>query len=747
MQSSPGESDGRRSVSERTRRRIRRIVSGGFCIIILLTITGIYFEFNPTHLMANNVIVYAIVNLNIILLLALILLVLRNLLKLYFERRRGAIGTKFRTKLVTAFVGLALTPSILLFVVANGLINRSIESWFNSQVEGTLKDSQEVVKKVGRESENRILRLVSTLSRQINVSDLSRPADNFTLREFLEEKLHEHRLDALQVMSADQKSSLNVQNEDLPKGLLIRKQTSEQVDKAMSGKIVVERQRIGSGSVVRGVSSLRSGTGKERKLGLLVVSQYLPEDLTRRMEGVVGTYREYKQLEMFGDPLKVSYLITFLLITLLIIFSAIWFGFYLARGITEPIKALAEGTRSVSEGNLDIFVERGGDDEIGYLVDAFNTMTADLKSGKEWQEQTNAELESRRVYMERVLERIGAGVVSLDRRGQVTTLNRAAETMLGVRGDEALGSHYRVVFSPALIEPARELFREIARGSLDRLEAQRPVTVGGRLLTLLINVSVLTDHEGKEAGMVLVFEDLTELLKAQKLAAWREVAQGIAHEIKNPLTPIQLSTQRLRKKYLEKAPDFHSVFQECTSVIINQVKGLMELLNEFSNFARMPEPRPGVCHLHEVIQEAISLYSGHSRSLRFETEFDDRLGTIRADEEQLKRVFINLIDNAIDATTDAGSLKIRTFCDDFQGKVKIEVTDDGPGISKEDRDRLFLPYFTTKRRGTGLGLAIVHRIIADHDGSIEVLDSIPRGATFEIHLPLNGEGIRARQPV
>ena len=315
----------------------------------------------------------------------------------------------------------------------------------------------------------------------------------------------------------------------------------------MGGKIVVEWQQVGSGRVVRAVSALKSGTEKDRKLGLLVVSRYLPNDLMKKIESVIGTYREYKQLEMFVDPLKVSYLITFLLITLLIIFSAIWFGFYLARGITEPIKALAEGTRAVSEGNLDIHIAREGDDEIGYLVDAFNAMTADLKRGKEWLEQSNTELESRRVYMERVLERIDAGVVSLDRRGRVTTINRAAEAMLGIQGADVLGSHYRQVFSPALIEPARELFREIARGRLDRLEAQRPVTVGGRLLTLLISVSVLTGLEGKEAGIVLVFENLTELVKAQKLAAWREVAQGIAHEIKNPLTPIQLSTQRLRK--------------------------------------------------------------------------------------------------------------------------------------------------------------------------------------------------------
>jgi len=719
--------------NERTKTRVRRIILGMVCVIIMLAITGIYFEFNPTHLVANNVIVYALVNLNIILLLAVILLVMRNLLKLYVERRQGTIGAKFRSKLVTAFVGLALAPSILLFVVANGLINRSIESWFSAQVERTLRDSQDVVRRITEETESRLSTLATTLARKVNIADLARPASRAELQSALGVMRREHQIDGLQIISADQKSFLNARNKDAPAGLLLMSLAPERIDKVLSGKNVIERKRLESGKIVRAVTALEAGSGKKRTLGLLVLSRFIPLNLTKKMEKVVGTYREYKQLEMFEDPLKLSYLITFLLITLLIIFSAIWFGFYLARGITEPIQALVEGTRSVAEGNLNTNVKRGGDDEIGYLVDAFNAMTSDLKRGKEWLERSNDELESRRVYMERVLERIGAGVVSLDRRGRVTTINRSAERVLGVKGVNALGSHYRQVFMPPLILQAGR----------DRLDAQRSVTVSGRLLTLLISVSVLTDRDGKELGMVLVFEDLTELLKAQKLAAWREVAQGIAHEIKNPLTPIQLSTQRLRKKYQESSPDFDVIFQECTTVIINQVKGLMELVNEFSRFARMPEPQPRFCNLNTLIRETVALYKGHPKGLGIETDFDERLGQVHVDEEQMKRVFINLIDNAIDAARRGGHLVIRTSRDDFQGMLKIEFSDDGSGISAADRSQLFLPYFTTKRRGTGLGLAIVHRIIADHDGAIEVRERSPHGATFEIRLPLNGKTARS----
>jgi two-component system nitrogen regulation sensor histidine kinase NtrY len=733
--------------NERTKTRVRRIILGMVCVIIMLAITGIYFEFNPTHLVANNVIVYALVNLNIILLLAVILLVMRNLLKLYVERRQGTIGAKFRSKVVTAFVGLALAPSILLFVVANGLINRSIESWFSAQVERTLRDSQDVVRRITEETESRLSTLATTLAGKINIADLARPASRAELQSALGVMRREHQIDGLQIISADQKSFLNARNKDAPAGLLLMSLAPERIDKVLSGKNVIERKRLESGKIVRAVTALEAGSGKKRTLGLLVLSRFIPLNLTKKMEKVVGTYREYKQLEMFEDPLKLSYLITFLLITLLIIFSAIWFGFYLARGITEPIQALVEGTRSVAEGNLNTHVKRGGDDEIGYLVDAFNAMTSDLKRGKEWLERSNDELESRRVYMERVLERIGAGVVSLDRRGRVTTINRSAERVLGVKGVNALGSHYRQVFTASLIEPAREIFREILQAGRDRLDAQRSVTVSGRLLTLLISVSVLTDRDGKELGMVLVFEDLTELLKAQKLAAWREVAQGIAHEIKNPLTPIQLSTQRMRKKYQESSPDFDVIFQECTTVIINQVKGLMELVNEFSRFARMPEPQPRFCNLNTLIRETVALYKGHPKGLGIETDFDERLGQVHVDEEQMKRVFINLIDNAIDAARRGGHLVIRTSRNDFQGMLKIEFSDDGSGISAADRSQLFLPYFTTKRRGTGLGLAIVHRIIADHDGAIEVRERSPHGATFEIRLPLNGETARSRLAV
>jgi two-component system nitrogen regulation sensor histidine kinase NtrY len=730
------------------RARLRRIILGTLCILILLTITGIYFEVNPAHLVANNVIVYALVNVNIILLVALILLVLRNLLKLYFERRQGRLGSKFRTKLVTAFVGLALAPSILLFVVASGLISRSIESWFNSEVEQTLKDSESVVSRTSHEREERLVHLATYLAQKINVSALNQKSSRDKLKKLLTEKLDELQLGGIQLFSTDLRRHLSVRSEKAPNRLLVNSLKSYVIELALNGENVIRHKRLPTGEALRVVKALKAGTAKKPILGLLVLSQHIPSDLAQKMREVVHKYREYQQLELFKDPLKVSYLITFLLITLIVIFSAIWGGFHLARGITEPIMALSEGTRAVAEGNLDIHVEREGDDEIAYLVDAFNAMTADLKRGKEHLEQSNAELEARRVYMERVMERIGGGVVSVDRRGRVTTINRSAERMLGVKAKDALESHYRHVFTPALIDPVRQLFRELAKTRVDRLESQRQVTVGGRLLTLLISLSVLTDRDGKELGMVFVFEDLTELLKVQRLAAWREVAQGIAHEIKNPLTPIQLSTQRLKKKYQERSPDFHEILEESTTVIINQVKGLMELVNEFSRFARMPEPRPRTCDLHDLIRETISLYSGHPKAIRFDTNFDPRMGPLNLDEEQMKRVFINLIENAIDAMPDeGGNLSIKTSQDDFRGSVKIEFSDDGPGISDVDRNKLFLPYFTTKRRGTGLGLAIVHRVIAEHNGTIEVRNNLPHGATFEIRLPMNGGATQTRLAV
>ncbi|NIQ02493.1 MAG: PAS domain-containing protein, partial [Nitrospinaceae bacterium] len=342
-----------------------------------------------------------------------------------------------------------------------------------------------------------------------------------------------------------------------------------------------------------------------------------------------------------------SYYITFLLITLLILFSAIWLGFYMARGITIPIQKLAEGTRRIAQGNLDFRI--GGfktSDEIGMLVDSFNRMTAELNEGRrkiqnahEDLKLTNIELERRRYYIETILENIGAGVISVDKKGRVTTFNKAAGKILNMKAEDVFGASYKDAFDPSFQESVRRMIKQMNEQDREFLEKQMELRVGESNLTLLVNIQVLRDPGRKYLGLVIVFEDLTQMIKAQKISAWKEVAQGIAHEIKNPLTPIQLNTQRLRKKFTEDKKDFGRVFEESIAIISQEVEGMKDLLNEFLRFSRMPTPNPKPTSLHKIIEDISILYADLDKNILIRKNLDPNLTVLNLDAEQIRRVF------------------------------------------------------------------------------------------------------------
>jgi len=417
-----------------------------------------------------------------------------------------------------------------------------------------------------------------------------------------------------------------------------------------------------------------------------------------------------------------------LMVTLLIVFSATWFGFRLAKDITIPIKDLAEATHRIASGDLNFRIQMKAADEIGMLVQSFNQMTGDLQVSR-------SELEQRKKYMEFVLKNVAAGVISIDEKGNVTTINTSAEQMLEIQGETVLEKIFSEVLPKEYVKQIEQLLRELRISGKDSIERQVTVNLEGKSLSLLINLTTLRDEEGKPLGVVAVFDDLTQLIKAQRMAAWREVARRIAHEIKNPLTPIQLSAQRLRKRYLEKLQPDGTVFDECTRTIVKQVEELKGMVNEFSNFARMPASQPTLNQLNDIIQEALVLFQEAHKRIRFEF-ISNTLPIINLDRDQMKRVMINLIKNSLAAIESEGRIKIQTNYDPKLQMVRLEVSDDGCGIQDEDKGRLFEPYFSTKKSGTGLGLAIVNAIISDHNGYIRVRDNKPKGTTFVIELPI-----------
>ena len=505
----------------------------------------------------------------------------------------------------------------------------------------------------------------------------------------------------------------------------------------LGGHEITTVHELDNGDMIQAVVPIRDPEGRA-VAAAMVVGIHVPQRLEARLRGISQAFQEYKQLKLLRQPLKGIYILLFLLMTLVIVFSATWFGLYLARGITEPVQMLAEGTRAVAAGHLDYKVQVRADDELGVLVDSFNRMTGDLASSQTRLQETyrdlqakHQEVEQRRHYTETVLEAVATGVLSLDSAGRITTINGAAERMLGVAGATALGQ----AGSAVLRSP---LHAEIG-ALIQRMNRLREGTLGreGHAVTLLAAATTLKGSAGQYLGMVLVFDDLTELLKAQRLAAWREVAQRIAHEIKNPLTPIQLSAERLRRRLsTNRSPEDKRLLEEATGTIVEEVEALKQLVDEFSRFARMPALQPKETDLGRLLEGVVVLYRESQPGLAIKSSFSPDMPAVDVDPDQIKRAVLNLVDNAVEAVAGTGQVSVETIWMPESRRARIVVADDGHGIPAEDKERLFLPYFSTKANGTGLGLPIVHQIVTDHGGTIWVEDAMPRGTRFVVELPV-----------
>jgi len=747
---------------ERRRRRKRLTLAIALVLVVLTAVQVLVHQLRFSTPLPSNILIFALVNVNAILLLILILLVFRSLFKVYLERRDNILGSRFRVKLVVAFVGLALLPALLLFAVASNLIITSIESWFNVQVEEPLKLSLEIAQAHYKASQENVLAFARSLAQRIAAADLlakrqkswlpnplrlaqqsaaedTLAGDREALKALLLEKLKEYNLASIQVFSKGVKELAQVNGKQYPVGVGFS--YTRVVGPSLRGKVFSLVQSLPEGDLIWGAAPIPSKGGTV--LGAVVVSTFVSDSLLAKAQEVTTGVKEYKQLKLLRSPIKGIYLTLFLMVTLVIIFSAVWVGIHLARGITVPIQQLAEGTRAVAAGNLNFRVQVEAEDEIGILVESFNGMTEDLKKSKAELEsanldlkRSNEELLRRRAYMETVLENITTGVLSLDREGVVNTVNWSALRILDLHPEQVLGHHYLDLFQGDAFMPLRVLLDRAMLEGIGVMDQQVLLHRNGRVATLMVNVSGLGDGDGDSLGTVMVLEEITQLIRAQQAMAWREMARRIAHEIKNPLTPIKLSTQRLRKKFAERAPDYDQVFEECTRTIIQEVDGLKGLVDEFSRYARMPssDPRPG--NIREVVEKVVALYAGLSRRIAISADLDPELPLVNIDSEQMKRALVNLVDNAMAAVGNEGRIVIMARYLPATSRVILEVMDDGCGIPQEDKDRLFLPYFSRKRSGTGLGLAIVYRIIAEHGGSIRAEDNRPRGTRMIIELPI-----------
>jgi len=693
---------------------------------------------------SSTVLIFALININGLLLLLMLYLVLRNLVELIFERKQKILGSKLRTRLVTSFIALSLVPTIILFIVSLRFVSTSMDYWFNSNVEDSLQASLKLAQTFYQDVEKRAENMGTQIARLME-SGKVQTSDIGALQELFERTLSiapPGAPDGLTLLDNNRTELVALRGPRLlPVALpptpteAIRLAEDEKQIKLVSADTAI-------GELIQAIVPLHPSV-HSNELFFLVTTLLIPSDKLSMMQAVSKGITDYQQLVMLRAPIKVSLIIMLMIITLLILFGAIWFGFYIARTLTGPINKLALATRRVADGDLDFTLEKESDDEMGMLVDSFNSMTTDLLASNRQLAQAHEALqestsiaEQRRQYLETILKNVAAGVIAIDEENKITTINRFAKELLKIDLSTFLGQDFHEVLARTHVMVMEGFLRELHESERPSIERHLRLTVRpGETLSLLVNVTRMYDDEQQPIGYVIVFDNLTNLEKAQRLAAWQEVARRIAHEIKNPLTPIQLSAQRLRKRYLDIIPKDTDIFDQCTATIITQVDEIKRLVSEFSDFARMPRIRKKTSDITNMIVDTLVLYREAHKHIIFSTDIAPVIPPFQFDPVQMKRVLINLLDNAVGILPEDGEIQITLKSQ--QNSVLMSVADNGPGISEQVKERLFEPYFSTRKSGTGLGLAITHTIVAEHNGSITVQDNVPTGAVFTVELPMN----------
>ncbi len=726
----------------RRRKRERIIILSLVALVGLLTyVETKVIRFGAGLPVSNTIITFILININMLLLLLLIFLVFRNIVKLLYDRKSKVMGARLRTKLVVAFASLSLIPTILLFLFSVQFITSSVAFWFNVPVEQSLEKSLAVGKEVYRHIGDNNRFFAERIAYQIIRKKLLAERNRKALTHYCQVVQRAFNLQAVEVYSPHSERlalALDADMEGSPfepvPADAIQKQLHESGFSTLTGLLP-------SAEMIRTLGDIPANAGPDKAIGVVAVTTTIGISMSQHMAAVSRGVDQYQQMKMVKKPLQVSHLVTLSIVALLIIFCATWFGFYLAKTLTIPIQEVAEGTRRVAEGDLNFTIDMVADYEMGTLVNSFNRMTRDLRSGKQQLElsaeelrKRNIEIEQRRVYMETVLQNVSAGVISLNVGDFVATINKSAEKMLGLTGEQILNLSYKRLLKSEHLALANDLLEALKDSTGNSVERTLRLTVAQTPRTFLVHVTALKDEKGGDMGTVVVFDDMTDIEKAQRMAAWREVARRIAHEVKNPLTPIKLSAQRLRRKYGDGINLDNSVLVECTQTIVDQVDQIRNLVNEFSAFARLPAANPEMCHLPKIVEDAVALYREAHPHILFTVDAQPDVPQLNLDRAQMKRVMLNLIDNAVAAMNGQGTITVRLAFDPPLKSVRMEVIDTGCGISPEDKVRLFEPYFSTKKTGMGLGLSIVSTIIEDHNGFIKVQDNHPTGTTFIIDL-------------
>jgi two-component system nitrogen regulation sensor histidine kinase NtrY len=693
-------------------------------------------------------VLYALSATNLTMLVALAFVLARNIIKLFVERRRALPFARFRAKLVTVLVAMTVVPALLVLLVGSELIRNNIDQWFNAPMDNMLSSARDIASDYYEEQERLVASQAQRFARALSGVDLA-SADPAAVGDLVKPDVLQERIDLVEVYRVGSGSggvTQVVPIVDVAAPALPPEYSRAAADRLAEQTAVsaTESDRVealpNGGQLIRTAVPIHSSPNGPVR-GVVIASEYLTDRFAARARGMTEAYEQYRQLEVLKPALAGVYLSFFLTLTLMILVGATWMGLYLAKRITRPVQILATAANEIGAGHLDHRVEVETGDEFGSLIDAFNRMAGDLAANRRRLERSAVELErkhedveGRRRYVETILDRIATGVVSVDVAGRIRTWNSAATRLLGIDAHVA-GMPAATVFAARELKPLAAAVAEAPSSREDIRPQEVLITRDGRDLHLVAMATPLRRSDGQSDGVVIVFDDVSPLIRAQKVAAWREVARRLAHEIKNPLTPIQLCAERMQRHFADAPAPTRALVDECAATIVGEVESLKGLVDEFSQFARMPAPRAVPTDLHELLDDALALYRGLFTDVEIRSRFAKSVPKVSVDPEQLRRVIINLVDNAIEAMERQGAIEVETEHDPAHSVVRIVIADNGPGIPAAEREKLFLPYYSTKQRGSGLGLAIVRRIVAEHGGSIEVTDNAPRGTRFAIELP------------
>jgi two-component system nitrogen regulation sensor histidine kinase NtrY len=732
--------------AETTSKRKRVIFGTGIAVFLLLAVIVSQVSFDLNFLRPDNnqqIIVFASLSLLIFLLfVALTFVLVRNLLKLFAERRLGVLGSKFRTRLVVVSLLLSFLPVIVMFWFAYGLMNHSLDKWFSTPVEEVRRDTAAMAALLADyAAANARAEAVSLAASPETQYAFEGHSFSGVMSAF---RRHEPTLQggfAFAIEDGEAQASFNA---PAAYPMLRSSLPSQSVSTDSPTRFTWEQTDYILGSAPVGDH------------GLILVALPLPKEFSETEKQIEASQKQYLELAAQRKLVRRTYMGLLLLLTVLVLFATTWLALFLSKLVTRPVVALAEATQEISRGRLDYRVDVSAADEIGDLVRSFNRMAEELESSRRQIEGSSRELsaanitlEQRRRHIETILESIPTGVLSIDANRRITHVNYALFRLFRPRGGESgapgllIGAPLSDIFPSEVLEDLEPLLRRADR--MGTTTMQMEMEIPSDKLNVAVTVATLL-HHGQQLGYVLVFEDLSDLLKAQKQAAWREVARRVAHEIKNPLTPIALSAERIRR-HMDRSsfPDEASlqIVRSCAETIAGSVETVRTLVDEFSTLARFPASQPQPADVNAIVHNTLAMFNGRLEGIHVRTDLASDLPAVMADPEALKRALANLVDNAAEAVQDSllREVEVCTALVTSRDAIEISVADSGHGVTQELKERLFLPYFSTKRRGTGLGLAIVSRIIEDHHGSIRVEENKPVGARFIVELPLAAESV------